>query len=357
MLAPLNAIGAVLGILGGLALAGWALFSDRSHGIPRCPKCWYLMIGATGLRCPECGHVVAETGEFYHTRRRWRWACLGVASALAAPAYTWGVPHWDELLLAILPRWHSLGRLPFEPFTVEVYNDRRSARPMQVRIQRNGEREFTLTAWDLDVGADTEDDSRAAGVGEDITGDGIPNLILSEWTGGSHCCWTYHILSLDPNDGARVVATIWAGHYPATFEDLDGDGRLECILSDWTFAWWNGSSASPSPEVILCCRGGQYVVAAHLMGSPGPSETTLIEQARRLRDETGKHEWNRGGVPVEYWAEMLELIFIGHEALAWRFAEEAWPKNQPGKEEFLERFRRQLAESPYWPAIRTVSLP
>ena len=58
-----NALVGVAGTLGGLTLATWAFFSDRSRQIPRCPRCWYLMIGATGLRCPECGHVVAEAGE------------------------------------------------------------------------------------------------------------------------------------------------------------------------------------------------------------------------------------------------------------------------------------------------------
>ncbi|MFH1748847.1 MAG: hypothetical protein ABIG44_17575 [Planctomycetota bacterium] len=344
---------------GGLALAGWALFGDRSRATPRCPQCWYLMIGATGMRCPECGHTVAETGDFYRTQRRWRWAALGTLIALGTPGYTVGVRCWDDLLLAILPRWEVVVRQRLGSYTLEISDDRRVHRPMRARIIRDGEIEFALTAWGIRIGAEVLEVDRGyrGGVGQDITGDGIPDLVLEVWNGGSHCCWAYYVLSLGPEDGPQISAPILAGHDVATWRDMDADGRLECIVRDWTFAWWSESAIAPAPEVILCCRGGQYVAAAHLMSWPAPSEVELIQFARRVREDPPITGWGPGTVPEEYWAEMLELIYTGHEELAWWFAEEAWPKTCPGKEEFLASFRRQLNESPYWPAIRAVGLP
>jgi len=29
-------------------------------------------------------------------------------------------------------------------------------------------------------------------MGKDITGDGEPNLVVSHWSGGAHCCFTYY---------------------------------------------------------------------------------------------------------------------------------------------------------------------
>lgn len=317
------------------------------------------MVGATGLQCPECGHTVRHAGEFFRTRRRWRLAILSTLTALGTPGYGMGVRRWDDLALAILPRWQSAGEQQIGPYMLELSVDRRAQRPMRVRILRDGEPEFTLRGWYLGVGAKAAEGAQAVGVGEDITGEGIPNLILTEWTGGAHCCWRYHVFSLDPEDGPRVLTVIHAGHSDeAPFQDLDGDGRLECVLRDWTFAYWKTCfAASPAPQVILCYRGGQYVVASHLMVKPAPGKAELMQLARRVRERPSVGRWSPGSVPEEYWTELLELVYAGHETLAWKFADEAWPAECPGKQEFLAEFRQQLAESPYWPGIRAVGLP
>lgn len=38
--------------------------------------------------------------------------------------------------------------------------------------------------------------SELVAMGKDITGDGIGNLLISEWSGGAHCCYEYFIYSL-----------------------------------------------------------------------------------------------------------------------------------------------------------------
>ena len=47
-----------------------------------------------------------------------------------------------------------------------------------------------------DVSADGMFHPPAIAIGTDITGLGKPNLILSEWSGGVHCCFTFHVLEL-----------------------------------------------------------------------------------------------------------------------------------------------------------------
>lgn len=62
--------------LGGLALAAWALFRDRSRGNRRCPRCWHeLLLGQSP--CPECGRAIKSERETHRTRRRWRWVMVG----------------------------------------------------------------------------------------------------------------------------------------------------------------------------------------------------------------------------------------------------------------------------------------
>lgn len=49
------------------------------------------------------------------------------------------------------------------------------------------------------------------------------------------------------------------------------------------------------------------------------------------------------------WGEMLKLIYTGNENIAWKFFEEVWPENYPGKKEALAQFKMQLVSSPYDP--------
>lgn len=88
----------------------WALFSDRSRGIPRCPKCWYDLrgvlarcagVGATEAAtggagsfgaagnehnptCPECGRSCKDHASLHRTRRHWRRALLAAVPLLGA---------------------------------------------------------------------------------------------------------------------------------------------------------------------------------------------------------------------------------------------------------------------------------
>lgn len=81
-------VGGVLIALG-LFLLWLFLFSDRSRGRRRCPKCWYDLRGTPGLRCSECGFEARRERALFRTRRRWRAAsaamlvlALGIAVAL-----------------------------------------------------------------------------------------------------------------------------------------------------------------------------------------------------------------------------------------------------------------------------------
>ncbi len=67
-----------------IGLALWALFWDRARGRKRCPRCWYDMSGAPGLRCPECGHQGVAERTLTKTRRRWRYLPLAGILLLGA---------------------------------------------------------------------------------------------------------------------------------------------------------------------------------------------------------------------------------------------------------------------------------
>lgn len=68
----------------GAALLVWALFSDRSRGRKRCPKCWYSLERAPSWCCPECGNTVQREGQLFNTRRRWGWVGASIVLLVAA---------------------------------------------------------------------------------------------------------------------------------------------------------------------------------------------------------------------------------------------------------------------------------
>jgi hypothetical protein len=45
---------------------------------------------------------------------------------------------------------------------------------------------------------------------------------------------------------------------------------------------------------------------------------------------------------------MLDLLYTGHEDLAWKYLDLVWPVNKVGKERFLSDFKARLAESYFW---------
>jgi hypothetical protein len=76
--------GGVLALLG-LTLLYWSLLHDRARGRRRCPKCWYDMSGTPGnLVCSECGNRAKRERKLFKTRRRWRWASVGLLLAVSA---------------------------------------------------------------------------------------------------------------------------------------------------------------------------------------------------------------------------------------------------------------------------------
>ncbi|MBL4592168.1 MAG: CvpA family protein [Phycisphaerales bacterium] len=100
------------GVIGGsvslfaLLLIIWATIGDRPRGRIRCPKCWYDMSAAVGLRCPECGHEVKDQAGFSKSRRP-RWAYF--VAALLLVAGTFGMSVSRDVAeygpLGVVPTW------------------------------------------------------------------------------------------------------------------------------------------------------------------------------------------------------------------------------------------------------------
>src|SRR5690349_18641203 len=58
-------------------------------------------------------------------------------------------------------------------------------------IDSNKKTVYSVKDWDLTVVLS----------GQDVNGDGTPDIVLEGYSGGAHCCWTYYIVSLGSKPG------------------------------------------------------------------------------------------------------------------------------------------------------------
>ena len=209
-------------------------------------------------------------------------------------------------------------------------------------------------------------------LGTDITGDGRPNVFVSTYSGGAHCCYAY--LVLEVGEQFRVVNHLGTGDSLIRLRQIDGVPGLEIELWDDNFVYWKTVFAgSPMPRVVLKYSGGKYRVAPALMKAPSRSLHTLEGMARRVRESPW---WKReplhsGGNTAlaglesdrsleryepELWDVMLDLIYTGNMPQARLFLDMAWPPGWAGKQDFArEFFTCQLRRSRYWPAVAFIN--
>jgi len=243
----------------------------------------------------------------------------------------------------------------FGDYIVRIHRDMVNGNG-SLEISKAGRRVYARTGHRFGIGSIYEDEKKESliSIGTDITGDGQPNLVVSEWTGGAHCCCQFYVFEI--GEAFRFLGVIDAGHGDGSdFADLDGDANLEFVGCDWTFAYWYTSFAdSPAPTIILRYSDGRYRFAMDLMRKPAPSAEALERGAAVIRRD--KKEWERFDRPPSYlWGTILDLIYEGNENSAWQFFDLAWPKDVGGKKKFAREFRAQLKRSPYWPEVRQLN--
>jgi hypothetical protein len=198
-------------------------------------------------------------------------------------------------------------------------------------------------------------DSKLVAMGRDITGDGVPGLVVSEWSGGANCCLTLHIFEIGTH--FRKIADIDAefGDQGPHFMHLGQLPGLQVQIYDWTFANWHSAFAdSPAPKVILQYTDGTYRVSPRLMRTPQVNLKELDARLQKIKsDAQTSHDssWPYADVSSRLWGTMLDLIYSGHRRRAWQFLDEVWPQNIGGKEVFRKDFSDQLKKSPYWKSI------
>lgn len=183
-------------------------------------------------------------------------------------------------------------------------------------------------------------------LGSDLTGDGIPDVALLEAEPYNRDVICYMTL-FEIGECFRQIATF---SDCGDLEDVDGDGLFEVNLRDDAFSFWEndwGNGPTP-PTVILRYDPPQdkYALAEELMYRSAPTEEMLQVSIANIRK--AENEYAKDAPPLILWEKMLDLIYSGHEDVAWRVYDEAWQPRFGDKAKWAEDFKAQLAESKYW---------
>ena len=163
--------------------------------------------------------------------------------------------------------------------------------------------------------------------GRDITGNGSPNLVVSNWTGGAHCCHFLQIFELG-KDLKKLVA-VEANSSSVLLVDLDHDGFPEIEFWDGAIDYQFASFAgSPGGRVVLKYQNGVYVVASHLMKRPMPTAKKIKHLKKVILGAFKKEE--TPDLPYVFLKTMMDLSYSGHLDLAFKLADETWPSEKTG---------------------------
>lgn len=213
----------------------------------------------------------------------------------------------------------------------------------------------------------------------DKTGDGIPDVMIQYFSGGAHCCSVMYFINL--GETVETVETFGMGDFEVLGIDRNPAGGLLFRTNDGNYGFWLTSFAtSAKPGVVLDFKNGKLRPNFDLMKKPAPSLAVLKNKAEFYRqklslkryrgDENNSPDFEdpfykedtypnnedvryKGTVysNVVFWGPMLELIYTGHEDLAWQFLDLVWPPQKQGKALFIRDFNKQLLESQYWKMI------
>lgn len=194
--------------------------------------------------------------------------------------------------------------------------------------------------------------------GTNVTGGDTPQVVVSGFSGGAHCCITLTVIDL--GEKPKQISVPVGGHYYSYLEKRAGEKSWIAIGHDGQYAYWRTSFAdSPAPLVLFRYEDGAWRMAANLMRRPAPSDRALKKQAEEVRKLPGwskDRKNNAVDIPVQLWSEALDLVYGGNMAAAERFIDLAWKPGFAGKEAFRrELFGCRLAQSIYWPELAAMN--
>jgi hypothetical protein len=152
--------------------------------------------------------------------------------------------------------------------------------------------------------------------GQDITGDGTPDVVIETYSGGAHCCFSTVVYELGPVLFKALESPM--SNCGGRLTDLNGDGILEFDTCDDIFAYtYCPYAASPLVRTILQYETGRgYVPASHRFSAFYADDVARYTQLAERAAPGEYGEWDEttkcAVLPV-----VLAHLYSGNADRAW----------------------------------------
>lgn len=200
-----------------------------------------------------------------------------------------------------------------------------------------------------------------------------PLLIVKDYSGGAHCCYTVTIIRLGPD--FKILAQFEGSHSPIKIEKLPKPLSFRVKLSEWYAYRWACFASSPAGDVILHFNKDKYFVAIDEMRK---KPLTNQELEKIINDINSKDYLNfkyaypfMGTVDSlsenerrsndEYFRGLLsvifDLIYSGRSRQAREIIDRTWPGDKEAKKLFILHVQQAVKESKYYDALIALNKP
>ncbi len=147
----------------------------------------------------------------------------------------------------------------------------------------------------------------------EVTGEGLPELLVTGYSGGAHCCFSEYVFSLQNGRVVTLSAGDWGNGGLLAARDQNGDGQDELTFV-YVYGYLGGLCYACSPALwrTFEWRGGLFVDATRRF--PDITRKHMEEARKALLRETegdGRRHW-----AAEYWINAYALG-QGDGAWAW----------------------------------------
>ncbi len=338
---------AVLALAGVVVIIAGARTRLRA-GVRRCQKCWYELGPSVEGVCPECGTPLADEDSLWRGRSRAGIIVTGVLLILAGAGVLPDVARYRAAWYAVLPKWKTAEEYSVNGYTIRLERVRNpDGFGEQVEILRGGDSLWTVEGFRMKI-AGVVPPAAVADPGAafiDLTGNGVPDLVIEDWSGGAHCCTSYSVIEL--GSVMRVLGTIDTGNV-GTWKRSAVDNTPVVLFGDAAWDYWQASHAeSHLPAIYLRWDGRRFSPSLQDMAAPCKPDQDLLAEAAAV---PGTAPYDTRPNP-ELWARMLDLTYTGHKDKALLFARGAWKPAWGDLDAWLRGFEENLAKSPYRGAI------